>query len=90
MRLYFNRKQELYEELDCLIWGHRLVKPRDCRVRVLEIIHEPHMGIVKYKALAHSFLWWPGIDEAVETACSECAAHHASGRDLRTPGLDCT
>ncbi|XP_048006573.1 uncharacterized protein K02A2.6-like [Leguminivora glycinivorella] len=38
------------------------------------MLHEPHMGIVKSKALARSYVWWPGIDEAVERMCRECNA----------------
>ncbi|XP_037292446.1 uncharacterized protein K02A2.6-like isoform X1 [Manduca sexta] len=72
LRPYFNRKSELYEELGCVMWGHRVVIPVGCREKVLKIIHEPHMGIVKSKALARSYVWWPGIDEAVEQACGAC------------------
>lgn len=78
MQPYFNRKQEMYEELGCVMWGHRVVVPERCRDKVLQIIHEPHMGIVKSKALARSYVWWAGIDEAVEAvcrACTVCAAH---------------
>ncbi|XP_063823684.1 uncharacterized protein K02A2.6-like [Ostrinia nubilalis] len=74
LKPYFNRKTELYEELGCLMWGYRVVIPEACRDKVLEIIHEPHMGIVKSKALARSYVWWAGIDEAVEGACRACSA----------------
>ncbi|XP_013145464.1 PREDICTED: uncharacterized protein K02A2.6-like [Papilio polytes] len=71
---YWNRRKELYEEMGCIMWGRRLVVPEPCREKVISIIHEPHMGIVKSKALARSYVWWAGIDEAVERACRECAA----------------
>ncbi|XP_013147927.1 PREDICTED: uncharacterized protein K02A2.6-like [Papilio polytes] len=74
MKPYWNRKNELYEELGCIMWGHRLVVPDQCKSKILKIIHEPHMGIVKSKALARSYVWWPGIDEAVERTCRECTA----------------
>lgn len=69
---YFNRRQELYEELGCVMWGHRVVVPQGCRERVLSTLHESHMGIVKTKAIARSYVWWPGIDEAVEGLCRQC------------------
>ncbi|XP_061706699.1 uncharacterized protein K02A2.6-like isoform X1 [Cydia pomonella] len=70
---YFNRRLELYEELGCVMWGHRVVIPDGCRDRVLSVLHESHMGIVKTKAFARSYVWWPGIDEAVERTCRECS-----------------
>lgn len=72
LRPYYNRKLELYEELGCVMWGHRVVIPDGCRKKVLALLHESHMGIVKTKAFARSYVWWPGVDEAVEAMCREC------------------
>lgn len=69
---FFNRKNELYEELGCIMWGHRVVIPEKCRSEVLKELHEPHMGIVKTKSIARSYVWWPGIDEAIESTCRAC------------------
>ncbi|XP_063361853.1 uncharacterized protein K02A2.6-like [Cydia amplana] len=30
------------------------------------------MGIVKTKSLARGYVWWPGLDEAIEAQCREC------------------
>ena len=38
-------------------------------------LHEGHQGVVKMKALARSYVWWPNIDRDVEQlkeACFEC------------------
>ncbi|XP_063366282.1 uncharacterized protein K02A2.6-like [Cydia amplana] len=35
-------------------------------------LHTSHMGIVKTKALARSYVWWPGIDADVEALCRRC------------------
>lgn len=69
---YANRRNELYIELGCLMWGHRLVVPSNCQDTVLRELHDTHMGIVKTKSIARSYVWWPGIDEAVEAMCRAC------------------
>lgn len=69
---YVARRNELYVEIGCVMWGHRLVVPESCRQSILRELHEPHMGIVKTKAYARSYVWWPGMDEAVEAACRSC------------------
>ncbi|XP_063542080.1 uncharacterized protein K02A2.6-like [Cydia strobilella] len=74
MQPYFNRQKELYLELDCVMWGHRVVLPEVCREMVLRELHEPHMGVVKTKAMARSYVWWPGMDEAIEARCRACDA----------------
>ncbi|XP_028172425.1 uncharacterized protein K02A2.6-like isoform X2 [Ostrinia furnacalis] len=70
---YYNRRDELYIELGCLMWGYRLVIPSTCRDDVLRELHDTHMGIVRTKSIARSYVWWPGVDEAVEALCRACA-----------------
>lgn len=69
---YFNRRKELYEELGCVMWGYRLVVPNNCREKILRELHDTHMGIVKTKSIARSYVWWAGLDEAVESMCRAC------------------
>ncbi|XP_028164488.1 uncharacterized protein K02A2.6-like isoform X2 [Ostrinia furnacalis] len=72
LKPYFNRKSELYLEMGCIMWGHRLVIPNVCRDKVLRELHDTHTGIVKMKSLARSYVWWPGLDEAIERQCGAC------------------
>ncbi|XP_026329120.1 uncharacterized protein K02A2.6-like [Hyposmocoma kahamanoa] len=72
LKPFYSRKAELYLELDCIMWGHRVIIPSACRERVLKELHDSHMGMVKTKALARSYVWWPGLDEAVERVCRAC------------------
>ncbi|XP_049886596.1 uncharacterized protein K02A2.6-like isoform X1 [Pectinophora gossypiella] len=72
LKPYWNRKKELYTELGCVMLGNRVVIPAACRAWVIKELHEVHMGIVKTKALARSYAWWPGIDEQIESVCREC------------------
>ncbi|KAL0821502.1 hypothetical protein ABMA28_004966 [Loxostege sticticalis] len=72
LKPYFNRKSELYLEMGCVMWGHRVVIPNSCRDKVLRELHDTHTGIVKMKSLARSYVWWPGLDEAIEQQCKNC------------------
>ncbi|XP_022818470.1 uncharacterized protein K02A2.6-like [Spodoptera litura] len=69
---YFRRRNELYTECGCLMWGYRMVVPLSLQYKVLKQLHSSHMGIVKTKSLARSYVWWPNIDAAVEEMCKQC------------------
>ena len=43
-------------------WASRVVVPPPGRQLVLDKLHSTHPGISKMKALAHAFMWWPGMD----------------------------
>ena len=52
-----------------------MVIPKKLQDRVLEELHDGHLGIVKMKALARSYVWWPNISgqlEELAKACSGC------------------
>ena len=56
----------------CILWGTRLVVPPQVRSKVLEVIHDTHPGIVKMKAIARSYVWWPNIDAQIEEKARSC------------------
>ncbi|PFX17338.1 Uncharacterized protein K02A2.6 [Stylophora pistillata] len=55
-----------------ILRGTRIVIPKVLRLRVLELAHEGHQGIVKMKERLRSKVWWPGVNKAVERKCREC------------------
>ena len=78
IRPYWLRRSELSVEGECLLWGGRVIIPSVLRETVLKQLHEVHPGINRMKALARSFVWWPGIDKDIEMvvkSCKVCCMH---------------
>ena len=75
MRPFWNKRNELVVEEDCLMWGIRTVIPNKLRSVVLKELHSSHLGIVRMKMLSRSYFWWPKIDKDIESVvnlCSQC------------------
>ncbi|XP_039590611.1 uncharacterized protein K02A2.6-like [Polypterus senegalus] len=81
---FTNRQNELSTHKGCVLWGSRVVVPVLAREDVLKLLHDSHPGIVHMKALARSYVWWPGMDGQIEKAvkcCRTCQqSRHAPSR----------
>lgn len=72
LKSYWNRREELTVEADCVLWGLRVIIPTTLRPQVLKELHEEHLGIVRTKALARSHFWWPTLDTEIEAMVNSC------------------
>ncbi|MEE4247260.1 MAG: RNase H-like domain-containing protein, partial [Kangiellaceae bacterium] len=75
LRPFASRAAELSVEDGCLLWGSRVVVPAAGRPALLSCFHQSHAGASRMKALARSYVWWPGMDEQIEetaAACTQC------------------
>ncbi|KAL7726057.1 hypothetical protein ACLKA6_008515 [Drosophila palustris] len=71
---YYMRREELSANKGVLVWGIRAVIPPQARRTILTALHAAHPGIVKMKALARSYVWWPNIDVEIEAVVKSCCA----------------
>ncbi|GFW25271.1 uncharacterized protein K02A2.6 [Trichonephila clavipes] len=62
------REAQYTIEDGCIMYGQRVCIPRKFRKNVLEELHVGHLGIVKMKAIARSFVYWKNIDNDIEEA----------------------
>jgi transposase InsO family protein len=58
----------------CVMRGLRTFIPKSWRARVLAELHSGHLGIVKMKSLARTYVYWPQIDKDIENLCKNCTS----------------
>ena len=51
-----------------------MIIPPKGRDALLRELHDTHPGIVKMRALARRYLWWPGLDTEIERHVKDCNA----------------
>ena len=74
LKPYKAKAQELTLEGDCLLWGVRVVVPKNLQGRILQELHSNHPGVTQMKSIARSYVWWAGIDANVEDLAKGCIA----------------
>lgn len=63
---------EIGLEANILVWGHRVIVPGALQKNILKELHMTHLGIVKMKSFARSYVWWPSLNEEIEELCKSC------------------
>ena len=82
IRSYWGRRQQLTLEQDCITWGDRVVIPNVLRNEVLRMLHSTHIGRVCMKSLARSFVWWPNLDQDIDSITRICETCQKYGKNL--------
>jgi hypothetical protein len=85
---YFQRRDELSVQDDCILWGNRVVVPPQGRRQVVDELHETHPGICKMKSLARSYVWWPNMDNDLENKVRTCIQRMWQHREQQLKNFD--
>ena len=67
--------------------NYQVVVPNAITRKVMNELHSDHWGIVKTKALARTYVWWPNINKDIELLikkCSKCASFQKNPPSERT------
>ncbi|XP_059062802.1 uncharacterized protein K02A2.6-like [Achroia grisella] len=72
LRPFWLHRTELSLQENCILLGCRVVVPHTLRRATLQILHKTHTGIVQTKALARSYVWWPGLNDDIELLVGGC------------------
>jgi len=69
---YSSRYLQLSAENGCVLYSGRVVVPAELRDKVLRLLHEAHPGCTRMKSLARGYVWWPKMEQDIESAVRDC------------------
>ena len=72
LKAYFSVCDEITFAEGLLLRGYRLIIPVTLQNDVITRIHSGHQGIVKCRRRAYASVWWPRINDDIETFVSRC------------------
>ena len=79
-------KDQLNIDKECVLKANRVIVPVKLKDKVLQMLHIEHMGILKTKNLARYYVWWPKIDEDIETLVKSCESCQINRNDAEKHG----
>ena len=83
---FWNYREDLSMENGLITKGARLTIPSTLRRKVLEQIHEGHLGIEKCMLKARDSVFWPGISNDIRETVEKCGICQASSKAARPVG----
>ncbi|XP_062594195.1 uncharacterized protein K02A2.6-like [Saccostrea cucullata] len=69
---YWTFRDEISHMDGLLFKGSKLIIPKSMQQKMLDLVHESHLGIVKCKSRARESMYWPGMAAQIEDKVSQC------------------
>ena len=86
LHTFWNYREDLSMEDRLITKGARLLIPSTLRKKVLEQIHEGHLGIENCMLKARDSVFWPGISNDICETVEKCGICQASSRAAKPVG----
>ena len=83
---FWNYREDLLMENGLITKGARLIIPSTLRGKVLEQIHEGHLGIEKCMLKVRDSVFWPGISNDIRETVEKCGICQASSKAAKPIG----
>ncbi|XP_038116792.1 uncharacterized protein K02A2.6-like [Culex quinquefasciatus] len=80
LKFYFANQSCLSLFNDCVLYSEKVIVPRSCQKRVLELMHGCHLGVIRMKQEARRYVYWPGLDKDIEEFVQRCEVCSKTGR----------
>lgn len=69
---FHNKRLLLSIESETLFYGNRMIIPENLKLKILNLLHDTHIGVCRMKAAARMYVWWPRIDSDIEEYAKRC------------------
>ena len=69
---YWQVRHYLTNDDDLIVYGYRLLIPRQMHREMLNQLHKAHQGMVRTKQRARLTIYWPGLDNDIDNIVSQC------------------
>ena len=86
LHTFWNYREDLSMENGLITKGARLLIPSTLRKKVLEPIHNGHLGIEKCMLKARDSVFWPGISNDICKTVKKCGICQASSKAAKPVG----
>ena len=86
LHMFWNYREDLSMENGLITKGARLLIPSTLRRKVLEQIHDGHLGIEEHMLKARDSVFWPGISNDIRKTVEKCGICQASSMAAKLVG----
>ena len=72
LKPFISMLDDFHIEQDTLFYGARIIIPTVLQTRLLDELHQTHMGAAKMKETSRKYFWWPKITVHIDNIVKNC------------------